>query len=61
MFVAVAINGHADAIVTFNVGDYASNDPRAIGFGIAVCRPGEVLRRLAWHPSAISRFGFLRH
>jgi putative PIN family toxin of toxin-antitoxin system len=61
MFVAAAINGHAEAIVTFNVGDYAPIDPLVTGFGITVCRPGEVVRRLGWHPSAISRFGFLRH
>ena len=61
MFVAVAINGHADAIVTFNVGDYVPSDVRVTGFGTTVCRPGEMVRRLAWHPSAISRFGFLRH
>jgi putative PIN family toxin of toxin-antitoxin system len=61
MFVEVAINGGGDAIVTFNVGDYARVDPLDTGFGIVVCRPGEIVRRLAWHPSAISRFGFLRH
>jgi putative PIN family toxin of toxin-antitoxin system len=60
MFAAVAINGRADAIVTFNVGDYVPTDPLDTGFGITVCRPGEIVRRLAWHPSVISRFGFLR-
>lgn len=61
IFAAVAINGRADAIVTFNERDYAPVDPLDTGFGIAVCRPGEIVRRLAWHPSATSRFGFLRH
>jgi predicted nucleic acid-binding protein len=61
MFVAAAINGHADGAVTFNVGDYAPVDPLVTGFGITVCRPGEMVRRLGWHPSAISHFGFLRH
>lgn len=61
MFVELAINGGADAIVSFNVADHAPLDPRDIGFGIAVCRPGEIVRRLAWRRSAISRFGFLRH
>ena len=61
MFVAVAINGRADAIVTFNTADYAPSDPRDVALGLPVCRPGEMVRRLAWRPSAISRFDFLRH
>ncbi len=60
MSVAVAHSRHPDAIVTFNVGDYALLDPWNTGLGIMVRRPGEMVRRLASHPSAISCFGFLR-
>lgn len=38
-----AINGQADAIVTFNVRHFA---PAAGRFRLQVLRPGEVLRRL---------------
>jgi putative PIN family toxin of toxin-antitoxin system len=38
-----AINGQADALVTFNVRDYL---PAANRFNLAVLRPGEFLRRL---------------
>jgi putative PIN family toxin of toxin-antitoxin system len=58
-FVTVAVNGMADAIVTFNTRDYVPRDTSAIGLGVEVCRPGEILWRLAWRPSAISRSGFL--
>jgi putative PIN family toxin of toxin-antitoxin system len=37
-----AINGHAEAIVTFNSRDFRGTER----FGIAVLRPGDVLRRL---------------
>lgn len=43
MVLEAAVNGNADAIVTFNVRDFAIV-PRA--FGIDVIRPGEVLKRL---------------
>jgi putative PIN family toxin of toxin-antitoxin system len=60
IFVSVAINGRADALVTFNVADYAPIDDRQPGPGIMICRPGEILRRLAWRPSATSPYAFLR-
>lgn len=59
MFVELAINGQADALVSFNVGDYRPADPRGRSLDILVCRPGDILRRLTWRPSATSRFGFL--
>jgi hypothetical protein len=39
----VAINGRADAIVTFNLRDYGAVPER---FGISVLRPAEALRRI---------------
>lgn len=50
IFAELAINGRADALVSFNVGDYRPADRRARGLEIPVCRPGEILRRLAWRP-----------
>jgi len=44
MVLEAAINGAADAIVTFNLRDYAAGPGR---FGIEVLRPGEVLRRVS--------------
>jgi len=38
-----AVNGRADAIVTFNEKDLRE---AKLGFGIAVIRPGEALRRI---------------
>lgn len=38
-----AINGDADALITYNVADFAEAAER---FGIAVLRPGEVLRKV---------------
>lgn len=43
MVLEAAINGGADAVVTYNTGDFAAAGER---FGIAVLRPGEVLRRV---------------
>ncbi len=43
MVLEAAINGHADALVTYNVADFAGAVER---FGIAVLRPGDVLRRV---------------
>jgi putative PIN family toxin of toxin-antitoxin system len=60
-FITAAINGNADAIVTFNIRDYVPRDSRVTGLGIDVCRPGDILRRLSWRPSATSPFGFLPH
>jgi predicted nucleic acid-binding protein len=60
-FVTAAINGNADAIVTFNIRDYVPRDGRITGLGMVVCRPGDILRRLSWRPSATSPFAFLLH
>jgi len=60
MFVSVAVNGGADALVTFNVTDYAPADVRQTRLGFMICRPGDILRRLAWRPSATSPFAFRR-
>jgi putative PIN family toxin of toxin-antitoxin system len=43
MVLETAVNGRADAIVTFNVRDFAKVPEN---FGIAVFRPGEALRRI---------------
>ena len=43
MVLEAAVNGHADAIVTFNRRDFL---PAANRFGIDVERPGDILRRL---------------
>jgi putative PIN family toxin of toxin-antitoxin system len=60
VFVSVAVNGDADALVRFNVTDYAPADMRQARLGFMICRPGDILRRLAWRPSATSPFAFLR-
>ena len=59
LFAELAVSGRADALVSFNIGDYRPADRRAPGLGVLVCRPAEILRRLAWRPSAISPSGFL--
>lgn len=59
MFAELAVNGQADALVSFNIGDYRPADPRAPRLDIPVCRPGDILRRLSWRPSATSRSAFL--
>ena len=43
MVLEAAVNGRADAIVTFNVRDFGSVPG---DFGIAVLRPGEALSRI---------------
>ncbi len=43
MVLEAAVNGRADALVTFNVRDFGKA-PEA--FGIEVLQPGEALRRL---------------
>jgi putative PIN family toxin of toxin-antitoxin system len=43
MVLEAAVNGHAEAIVTFNLRDFV---PAAAHFGIRVERPGDVIRRL---------------
>ncbi len=42
MVLETAVNGGADAIVTFNTGDFGDVPRR---FGITVSRPGDLLRR----------------
>lgn len=42
MVLEAAINGRADAIVTFNVKDFGP----AGRFGVSVVRPGDLLRRM---------------
>jgi putative PIN family toxin of toxin-antitoxin system len=43
MVLECAINGRADALVTYNVRDFADAAPR---FGLAILQPVDVLRRL---------------
>jgi len=43
MVLETAVNGHADVIATFNIGDFGDAPRR---FGIEVIRPGSLLRRL---------------
>jgi len=43
MVLEAAINGHADALVTYNVADFAAAGER---FKIAIVRPADVLRRV---------------
>ncbi|MBI5162981.1 MAG: putative toxin-antitoxin system toxin component, PIN family [Magnetospirillum sp.] len=52
MFVDAAFNGCADVMVSFNQKDYLPADGGDGYLGIEVCRPGDVLRRLEWRPSA---------
>ncbi len=60
-FVTAALNGNAEAIVTFNIRDYVPRDSRITGLGITVCRPGDLLRSDIWPRSAISPFVSLLH
>jgi hypothetical protein len=43
MVLEAAVNGRADAIVTFNIRDFSGAAER---FGVAVLSPGETVRRL---------------
>ena len=43
MVLEAAINGEADAIVTYNVADFAEAGER---FAISIMRPGELLRKV---------------
>jgi len=43
MVLEAAINGRADALVTFNIGDFGSVPAR---FGVAVLLPRDALRRI---------------
>jgi predicted nucleic acid-binding protein len=58
IFAEAAINSHADALVTFNRGDYRPADDRTMPLGIDICRPGDLLRRLTWRPSMTTRSAF---
>lgn len=58
VFVEAAVNGVADAIVTFNLTDYRPADDRQALLGIEVCRPSEILRRLTWRPAATTLSAF---
>ena len=58
IFVEAAINGRADALVTFNRSDYLPTDLAAMPLGIDICRPGDLIRRLTWRPSAMTRSAF---
>ena len=43
MVLEAAINGSADALVTYNIGDFAQAGER---FGIPILRPGELLKKV---------------
>jgi predicted nucleic acid-binding protein len=43
MVIEAAINGHADALVTYNVADFAGVAER---FRISILRPGELLKKV---------------
>ena len=60
-FVTAALNGMAEAIVTFNVRDYVPRDSRVTGLGIEVTPPAGILRRLSWRPSVTSPFASHLH
>lgn len=59
LFMELAINGQAEALVTFNVGDYRPIGSRSAVQTIEVCRPGDILRRLPWRPTPTSGSTFL--
>ena len=59
MFAEVAINGQADALVSFNLRDYRPAGLRSSNPVFPVYRPGDALRRLQWQPSTTSRSSFL--
>lgn len=47
-------------LVSFDIQDYRPADPAAHGLDIPIRRPGDILRRLTWRPSATSLSGFRR-
>nr|WP_294563522.1 putative toxin-antitoxin system toxin component, PIN family [uncultured Rhodopila sp.] len=61
MFAELSVSGQADALVSFNLADYRPIDPRFPRLNIPVCRPGDILRRLSWRPSATLHSGFRHH
>ena len=58
VFFDLAVNGAADALVSFNRADYRPLHPSQPAPFMPVLTPGETLRRLPWRPSAISPFVF---
>ena len=59
MFAELAISGQADALVSFNIGDYRPADHHTPRLNIPVCRSGDILKRLPWRPPATSHSAFL--
>lgn len=47
MVMEAAVNGRAQAIVTFNTADFGTKSSR---FGIGVLKPSDILRRVRWTP-----------
>lgn len=58
LLIAAAVNGRADAIVSFNASDLKPADPKQGELGIPVCAPGEILRRLTWRPTTATLSAF---
>jgi putative PIN family toxin of toxin-antitoxin system len=58
MFADAALTGRADALVTFNIKDYARSDDPRHQLAVDVVRPGDFVRRLTWRPSSTSQFVF---
>lgn len=58
IFAEAAINGQADALVTFNRGDYLPAHDRTMPLGIDICRPADLPRRLTLRPSMTTRSAF---
>lgn len=58
LLVDAAVNGRADAIVSFNASDLKPSDPKQGELGIPVYAPGEILRRLTWRPTAATLSAF---
>ncbi|HET6306438.1 MAG TPA: PIN domain-containing protein [Rhodopila sp.] len=59
--VEALLNGHGDAIVSFNRRDYLDAEPRLASQGrpvVPVLSPGEAPRSLSWRPTATTRFAF---
>jgi predicted nucleic acid-binding protein len=61
LFAELAINGRADALITFNLSDDRPADPAKPALAIPICRPGDILRSLSWRPPATSHSAFLPH
>jgi putative PIN family toxin of toxin-antitoxin system len=61
IFIEAAINGGADVLVTFNIKDYAPSVGTNPLHGVEILKPGELLRRMTWRPSATTLFAFPTH